>query len=64
MHLEVRILPEQILDRHERAAVAEREPLFRALVGARAPAAADQRFQRVDRHARAQRRAKIRPHVA
>ena len=60
VHLEVRILLQQILHRHERAAIAEREALFGAAVVARPPAAGDQRRRAHRRVApRAQRRAQI-----
>ena len=51
--------PRQILNRHEGAAAAEREAILRAAVDTGAPAAGDQRLERLGRQAGAQRRAQV-----
>ncbi len=59
VHLEVRIFLEQILHRHERASIAERQALLGAAIVAGAPAAGNQRAQLLGRCTASERRAQI-----
>src|SRR5690242_1569194 len=58
VHLEVRIALEAA-DLDERGALTECEPVLGSAIGARRPAAADQRFELLVRRAAAQRAAQV-----